>query len=126
MKTILQPETMAAIAKLDNNCVDAQSMRLGFNGGEPLILALDGLLRYAKAYQQRFESRLADDGVLGQYWLEALRGIHGLLNGDGAVAMERNITTDSKSNGVCEDIYCAALAVAGLDANGDAKESEAV
>lgn len=112
--TTLQPETLAALAKLPENVVDAASMRLGIAGGEPILLALDGLLRYAKAYEKQFESKLAEDKILGAYWLDAIESIHGLLNGDGAVALEKGVTTDSKCNGVMEDIYWAAKCAAGF------------
>lgn len=114
IKIQLQPETVSAILKLDPECVDAQSCTLGLNNGEPLLVCLDGLLRYAKAYEKRFESKLSEDQYLGSEWLSAITSIHSLLNGDGAVALERGITTDSKSNGVLEDIYWAARNAAGF------------
>lgn len=109
-----QPETVAAMLKIDPECVDAQSMTLGVNGGEPLLVCLDGLLRYAKAYEKRFEGKLSDDAWLGEQWLDALNGVHALLNSDGAVALEKGITTDSKCNGVLEDIYWHAMNAAGF------------
>lgn len=109
-----QSETEAAIVRLDPKCVDAQSMCLGIDHAEPLLMCMDALLRYAKAYEARFGSKLADDGYLGDGWLSALKGVHDLLNGDGAVAMERGITTDSKCNGVMEDIFWAAMSAAGF------------
>lgn len=115
----LQPETHQAIEKLDRGTVDHASMILGRNWGEPLLIAMDGLLRYAKAYEMRFHQKLSDDYVLGDYWADAIRNLHGLLNGDGAVAMERGITTDSKSNGVIEEIYHAALKAAGFNDQGE-------
>ena len=114
MNVILQPETQKAIKKLPINCRDFESCALGFRNGEPLLFILDGLLRYAKAYEQRFESKLATDPVLGDAWFEAIKSVHALLDGDGAVALEMGITTDSKSNGVCEDVYWAARNAAGF------------
>lgn len=112
--TTLQPETLAELARIPRGTVAEQSMRLGRLNDEPLLLALDGLLRYAKAYRQRFESPLAEDGVLGPCWLDAAKGLRGLLNGDGAVAMERGVTTDSKDNGALEGIFWHALRAAGF------------
>jgi hypothetical protein len=120
----LQDETLTALRKLPHDVVAAQSMSLGFRQGEPLLLALDGLLRYAKAYKTRYESDLADDYVLGDHWVDAIKGIHGLLDGDGAVAMEQKINSDSKCNGVLEEIYQAALATAGFDSQGDRKDEQ--
>lgn len=105
---------ITAAEKLTPGTVDEQSQQLGMIHAEPLLIALDALLQYAAVYRARYEAPLAQDNVLGVYWLDALKGIHGLLNGDGAVAMQRGITTDSKSNGVLEDIYWAAIEQAGF------------
>ena len=114
MNVILQPETQKAIKKLPINCRDFGSCALGFRNGEPLLFIFDAMLRYAKAYEQRFESKLCDDGVLGGAWFEAIVNVHTLLNGGGAVALEMGISTDSKSNGVCEEVYWAARNAAGF------------
>jgi len=94
--------------------MSAAATRLGLVQAEPLLIAMDGLLRYAKAYNRRFENELANDYVLGPEWLAAAKGIRGLLNGDGAVALERGITTDSKDNGVIEEMFWAAFGIAGF------------
>lgn len=109
-----QPETVQAVLKIDPKCVDAYSMMLGINGAEPLLLCMDGLLRYAKAHEKRYEVKLGDDAWLGDQWLQAINGVRALLNGDGAVALEMGITTDSKCNGVLEDIYWHAMSAAGF------------
>lgn len=114
MNLLIQPETRLALAKIPKGTVNEQSAILGINGGEPLLFAMDGLLRYAKAYEKRFGGKLASDGVLGDYWLDAIKGLKGLLNGDGVVALERGITTDSKDNGAIEDIFWAAIKAAGF------------
>lgn len=110
-----QPESASAALRVPSGQPDHDSHYLGLDQGEPLIVAMDGLLRYAKAYQTRIGGKLANDAVLGVYWLEAIKGLHGLLNGDGAVAMELDRTTDSKSNGAVESVYQAALKVAGFN-----------
>jgi hypothetical protein len=93
--------------------VAADAHRRGFDNGEALIVALDALLRYADAYTLRFGDPLATDYVLGPAWLEAIKGVRGLLDGDGECAMIAGITTDSKDNGACEAMFWAALAAAG-------------
>lgn len=107
-------ETLEAASKLNEGTVDQHAHFMGMRQGEPLIVLLDCLLQYALVYKVRFEGNLADDGVLGEYWFDAIQGIHGLLNGDGVVAMQRNITTDSKSNGALEQVYWAAREAAGF------------
>jgi hypothetical protein len=114
MNITLQPETKAHLTRPTPGTVAWQSQNVGLEHGEPLVLILDGLLRYAKAHAARYGSPVAEDYVLGKYWLEALQGIHGLLDGAGAVALERNRTTDSKDNGVCEAIYWDARDAAGF------------
>ena len=113
-----QNETLAELSKLHRiapRTVAEQSMNLGIANDEPLLVAMDAMLRYAKAYRKRFESGVGDDGVLGPCFADAINGVRGLLDGDGAVAMERNITTDSKDNGVIESLYWECCKVAGLD-----------
>lgn len=117
----LQNETINEISKLSvvgaPRTIAEQAMRLGVANDEPLLICMDSMLRYAKAYRKRFEQSLADDYVLGPPFGKAIAGIRFLLNGNGAVAMERDVTTDSKDNGVIEALYWECCKVAGL--NGD-------
>lgn len=110
-------ETIASANRLGNGTVDEQSHKLGMERGEPLIIMLDCLLKYAEAYKIRNESLLADDMVMGDYWLDSLKAVHSLLNGDGEVAMRIGRTTDSKSNGACESVFADCLTMAGFDHN---------
>ncbi len=43
---------------------------------------LSGLAEYAGAHVRQYDSPIADDGVLGEAWLDALRGLRALLNGE--------------------------------------------
>ena len=49
-------------------------------------IAIVGLIRsaadYADCHFQRYESRIGDDGVLGDHWESIVRGTLGLLNGE--------------------------------------------
>lgn len=100
------------------NTVAGESHLFGLNRDEPLVFILDGLLRYAKAYQTRFGGLLASDYVLGPSWLQAAIGVRELLNGDGVVAMETERGTDSKDNGFCEAIFWDAMKAAGFTEDG--------
>lgn len=111
----LSPEARKEIWNLKYGTVAFESMQLGLKENEPLLTAMDGMLRYAKAYRKHFDSPLGEDGVLGSEFAKVISGLRGLLNGDGAVAMERDITTDSKDNGVIEALYCECCKVAGID-----------
>jgi hypothetical protein len=106
-------ETVAHANRLKVGTVSEQAHKQGMTEGEPLIIAMDALLKYAEAYQIRFERPLFEDNVLSDPWLEAAKGIRALLNGDGAIALKRGITTDSKDNGCIESLFWDALRMAG-------------
>ncbi len=110
----LQQESIKQSKVLKCNTIAYQSYKLGLVYKEPLLYAMDGMLRYAKAYKKHFENNLANDSVLGENWLSAVKGLRGLLNGNGVVAMEKDITTDSKDNGLIEGIFWDAIKVAGF------------
>ncbi len=97
--------------------VSERSMLLGTANNEPLLEILNACMRYAKAYAKRFESPLGEDYVLGVAFLRMLQGCRSLLDGDGAVAMEKGVTTDSKDNGTMEQIYWKICEFAKLDGN---------
>lgn len=118
----VSPELKKHLEKLSPNVVDGASMRLGLEGAEPLIVGLECFLRYAKAYEKRMGDKLAADHTLGVWWLESIVSFRKLLAGDGAVAMEQDISTDSKSNGVLEGLFWDAIAAAGIqDADVESK-----
>lgn len=41
-----------------------------------------GLYNYATAHRDMYDSPIGDDGVLGPAWLDALKGLRTLLNGE--------------------------------------------
>ena len=49
-------ETVAHANKLPAGTVSEQAHKLGMTAGEPLLIALDCLLKYAEAYKVRYES----------------------------------------------------------------------
>jgi hypothetical protein len=110
----LQQETIDQSCKVPDNVISGRSHRLGLEHGEPLVIMMDALIRYAKAHEKRFESKLAEDYVLGPEWLKAASAIRQLLNGDGAVAHELGRNTDSKDNGAVEGMFWDAMAIAGF------------
>lgn len=114
---IPQVETIAALGKIPAGTVAHQSARLGVYEGEPLLVSMDAMLAYAKAYKAAYGSPVGDDGVLGPQFGQVIAGLRALLNGNGAVAMRRGITTDSKDNGSIETMYWDACRIAGMDGN---------
>lgn len=107
-------ETIAHANKLPVGTVSEQAHKYGMEQGEPLLIAMDAMLKYAQTYRNRFEGSLSEDNVLGPYWLDAVKGLRKLLNGDGQVAMAKDISTDTKDNGCIEGLFWDALKAAGF------------
>lgn len=107
-------EAIAHANKLPLGTVAEREHKAGMLNGEPLLVAMDCLLKYAEAYRHCFERNLSEDYVLGLEWLSAASGIRGLLNGYGALALIQERTTDSKDNGCIESLFWDALAIAGF------------
>lgn len=108
-------EAIAHANKLPAGTVSEQAHKYGMEQGEPLLIAMDALFKYADTYWMTFNSQLAQDHVLGPQWLDAVKGVRGLLNGNGQVAMAKDISTDTKDNGCIESLFWDALKVAGYE-----------
>lgn len=107
------PETIAHANKLTVGTVSEQAHKYGMEQGEPLLIAMDAMLKYAQTYRRRFDGPLQGDYVLGDEWLAVVKGLRALLNGDGQVAMAKDITTDTKDNGCIEGLFWDAIKAAG-------------
>ena len=82
---------------------------------EPLAVCMDAMFKYAGAYETLFRSKLKDDGFLGPHFLDTIKGLRGLLNGNGAHAMLWSSGgTDSKDNGWCEAMFWEAMKASGF------------
>ncbi len=112
-----QEETINEYRKISEGTIAQREMELGLHGYEPLIICMDAMLRYAKAYKKHYESKLIEDYVLGPEYAKVISGIRGLLNGQGAFAMEKGLATDSKDNGAVESLYWQCCEVAGFNGN---------
>ena len=115
MSIKFQEETIKHYRLLKDGTVSQHAHMIGLHEMEPLIVAMDAMLRYAKAHKKAYGSDLSNDGVLGDYFLDTIKGLRGLLNGMGAVAMERNITTDSKDNGCVEGMFWDCVSNGGFE-----------
>ena len=109
-----QDETVKEYRKLKDGTVAQHQHQQGLHNNEPLTVCMDSMLRYAKAYKRAYGGKIADDGVLGVHFLDTIKGIRGLLDGQGAYAMETCKSTDSKDNGCIETIFWTALHEAGF------------
>lgn len=103
MNAMLHQKSYEAARKLTPGTVSHQKHNRGIRDGEPVIIAMDALLRYAIRHEQEFESKLADDSFLGEPWLDAIKGVRVLLNGSGHF-----------DGGACEDMFWAAMDAAGF------------
>ncbi len=124
----LQPETVEAMEHLKKTCpgtVSTRDMQMGYESAEPLLVMMDAAVRWVKAYRARFESPAGDDYMAKPEIGSILSGIRGLINFDGAAAMEHDVAggldtprrgySDSKDNGVIESLYWKACEIAGID-----------
>jgi hypothetical protein len=48
----------------------------------PIVRLLEAWLLYAEQHQERYESKIGDDGVLGKAWEAIGVALRGLLNGE--------------------------------------------
>jgi len=115
-----QPETQEAMRKLSAMCprtVAESCAKWGMQNADPLLLMMDSVIRYAKAYRARFDQTMGEDHMARDEIAGILKGIRGLLNFDGGVKMEADGRTlpDSKDNGMLEDLYWKACEIAGID-----------
>lgn len=66
-----------------NNAINSYASRHVYAWSQsPIARMLDALALYADDYQKRYDTPLVEDYVLGQYWIESLKGVRGLLNGE--------------------------------------------
>ena len=103
-----------SVGTLSPGTVSYAAHHLGEDCAEPLIVGFRLMHRYALAYRKRFGRPVNEDYFLRVAYLDTIRGLRNLLNGDGAVAMERGITTDSKDNGVCEAAFWDCMEAGGF------------
>ena len=116
-----QQETADEYDRLESSQHGTQAhsdVRLGINNYEPLIVILDSCIRYAKAHEYAYESKLAEDRYSVRYLKQVLSGVEGLLNCRGAVCLERDLKNDSKDGAFCEKLLNVAYEVAGIDERG--------
>ena len=115
-KMIHQLETLQHYLKLEKGSMAYAAHTKGLKENEPIIIAMDSMIRYAKAYTKANDVPLSFDWVLGPNWLEIVKGIRGLCDGNGAVAMEsEKPSRDSKDNGCIEGMFWDALNIAGFE-----------
>ena len=109
-----QPETIVALSQVPPNTRASQDSGLGVKYLEPVLIGLDSMLRYAKAYEKQFDQKLSQDYMARDEFLGIITGYRALLNFDGAVAWELDKRGDSKDNSVCESIFWEALKAGGF------------
>lgn len=106
--------TMACFRRLMLGSSDWKQHKLGLDAGEPVLLILDSLWKYAAAYKSFRRKALADDEVLGQAWLRTLQGVRQMTHVKGAVAMDLDHLTDSKSEWACSEMVWKCVDEAGF------------
>lgn len=69
-------------AKKNNAIKSFQSRHVNAWCRSSIAKMIDALAIYADEHFKRYESPLGEDYVLGEYWIESLKGVRGLLNGE--------------------------------------------
>lgn len=117
-----QPETLKAHASIDEGTIAAQESRLGIVNCEPLYCIADGLLRHAKAHEERYEGTIAETcAVTHDAFKDILAGLKQLNCCNGAVALElankQDYSQDSKDSGALSTMIENVCISAGIDFN---------
>lgn len=78
--------------------------------GRALRKMLEGWEAYAVAHEKRYEGKIGDDGLLGDYWANVGLAIKRLLDGDtggwDCGSLAQNITEAIEEQGIATDGYC--------------------
>lgn len=107
-------DVLAYRGPMPSNCVNAAEHSKAYCGrtndmGSALAAMLVGWEAYAKAHADSFDSKIGDDGVMGNAWAEAGLAMKRLLDGelggfDGS-SLAQNITEIIEENGLETDGY---------------------
>lgn len=77
-------------------------------GKAPLSVTIAGAGAIADSHYRVYDSRIGEDAVLGESWLEIMRGLRGLLNGE----------LGGLDGGTCDKLICDMLRLEGIDSEG--------
>lgn len=82
-----------------------QALQRSYGSGMAIRMVLQGLAIYAEQHRKRYDSEIGSDGVLGRAWVESLRGVRDLLNGE----------LDGLDAGTIDSAICALAKNEGVD-----------
>lgn len=74
---------MAAVPTIKRWLYDHQQALAEPRGLEaPIVRMREALVAYAREHETRWGSKIGDDYVIGEFWVQMSRGYLGLLNGE--------------------------------------------
>lgn len=79
-KLFEKPSVTGNIGDWQSRHMTAVHLPRGFE--RPIVWMLEQWLRYADVHQNRYDSKIGEDYVLGVYWQDIGKAIRGLLNGE--------------------------------------------
>jgi hypothetical protein len=95
------------------------AVSIGIDNAEPLLIILDSIIRYCKAHEARFGSKIGMDYIACEHIKSMLSGVKGMFNFDGGVAMERQSLglscLDSKDSSMMSEMTSVAMEIAGIE-----------
>ena len=104
----MHKETLTILAAQVAMCpgtVEASEINAMIARNHPILAMIDGLLRLAAWHAERFDSRIADDGFTGPYWIEAAENVRGMFSSASPAGF---------SAGACEAVFWRAMDIAGF------------
>lgn len=107
-------ETISQANRLPVGSVEESRHKTGMELGEPLIIMMDCLIKYAEAYRERYDFELAQDSTLGASWLDSLEAVKDLLNSEGVLKMKGKVNGESFDGQTMWNLYADAKRIAGF------------
>lgn len=109
-----QQETIELSKKLDPTKICGHDHLIGMEAGEPMIVMIDSMIRYAREHEKAQGDKLASDWRLLDHYKDILRALKDMLNWNGALSVKAGVR-DSKDNSTLYKMIQVACQAAGIN-----------
>lgn len=107
-------ETISQANRLPVGSVEESRHKTGMELGEPIIIMMDCLIKYAEAYREEFGHEVSQNPILGPAWLECLQSMQDLINRQGVLEMKGKTKGESFDCDTMWNLYADAKRIAGF------------